>query len=127
MTDDLYRDIILDHNRHPRHFGKLPKATHQAHLENTLCGDEVTMQLKVEKGKVTDVAFSGSGCTITTAAASLLTDKVMGKSLVSVKKLGSKDIDALLGVKVGPAREKCAYLGLETLKRAIHPAADSKS
>ncbi len=123
MTDDLYREIILDHRRNPRHFGKLPKPTHEAHLENTLCGDEVTFQLKVEKGKVTDVAFSGSGCSITTASASLLTDKVLGKFLASVKKLGSKDVDSLLGVKVGPAREKCAYLGLETLKRALETEA----
>ncbi|MBI5405061.1 MAG: SUF system NifU family Fe-S cluster assembly protein [Candidatus Kerfeldbacteria bacterium] len=119
MSDDLYRDIILDHHRHPRHFGKLKNATHEAHLENTLCGDEVTMQLRVEKGKVTDVAFSGSGCSITTAATSMLTDRVMSKSLAAVKKIGSKEIDKLLGVKVGPAREKCAYLGLETLKRAL--------
>lgn len=119
MTDDLYKEIILDHHRHPRHFGKLSKATHEARLENTLCGDEVTLQLNVRRGKIVDVAFSGSGCAITVAATSLLTDAVTGKSLSAVKKFGPKQVDALLGVKVGPAREKCAYLGLETLQRAI--------
>lgn len=119
MTDDLYKEIILDHHKYPRHFGTLKKPTHEARLENTLCGDEVIMQLAVSKGKVVDVAFSGSGCAITTAAASLLTDQVLGQALAKVKKLGSKDIDKLLGVKVAPAREKCAYLGLETLKKAL--------
>lgn len=122
MTDELYKEIILDHHKNPRHFGKLQKPTHQAHLENTLCGDEVTMQVRVEKGKVSDVAFSGRGCAITIASSSLLTDAVIGKSLVRVKKLGTKDVDKLLGVKVGPAREKCAYLGLETVQRALGKA-----
>ncbi len=119
MSDDLYKEIILDHHKHPRHFGTLKKPTHEAHLENTLCGDEVTMQLKVEKGKITDVAFSGRGCAITVAASSLLCEAVAGKPLAVVKKVKTQDIDKLLGVKVGPAREKCAYLGLETLKKAI--------
>ncbi len=119
MTDALYKATILDHHKHPRHFGTLKRSTHEAHLENTLCGDEVTMQFKVEKGKVIDVAFSGRGCAITTAAASMLTEAVLGKSLAAVKKLTSKDVDKLLGVKVGPAREKCAYLGLETLHKAF--------
>lgn len=123
MTDQLYKDILLDHHKHPRHFGVLAKPTHEARLENTLCGDEVTMQLRVQKGRVADVAFNGRGCAITTAAASLLTDEVMGKSIVAVKKLRQKDVDRLLGVKVGPAREKCAYLGLETLKAAIQQSA----
>jgi len=119
MIDAIYRDNILDHHKHPHHFGTLATRTHEAHLENTLCGDEVTMQLKVEKGKVVDVAFSGRGCAITTAAASMLTDAVAGKPLPVVKKMTTKDVDRLLGVKVGPAREKCAYLGLETLQHAI--------
>lgn len=122
MKDDLYREIILDHHKNPRHFGTLKKPTHEAHLENTLCGDEVTMQLKVEKGKVTDIAFSGRGCAITVASSSLLTGAVFGKSLTAVKKLGTKDVDKFLGVKVGPAREKCAYLGLETVQRALGKA-----
>lgn len=119
MTDDLYREIILDHHKHPRHFGTLKKPTHEAHLENTLCGDEVTMQLRVEGLGIKDVAFSGNGCAITVAAASLLTDAVHGKTVAGAKKLSTKDIDRLLGVKVGPAREKCAYLGLETLQQAL--------
>lgn len=119
MSEDIYKEIILDHHKHPRRFGKLLKPTHEAHLENTLCGDEVTMQLKVEKGKVADVAFSGNGCAITIAASSLLCESVAGKQLTVVKKISTKKIDELLGVKVGPAREKCAYLGLETLKKAI--------
>lgn len=77
------------------------------------------MQLRVEKGKVVDIAFSGRGCAITTAAASLLTDRIVGRPLSTVKKLSTKDVDRLLGVKVGPAREKCAYLGLETVKKAV--------
>ncbi|MBI4090044.1 MAG: SUF system NifU family Fe-S cluster assembly protein [Candidatus Kerfeldbacteria bacterium] len=119
MGDELYKEIILDHHRNPRHFGTLKKPTHQAHLENTLCGDEVTMQLKVEGLKIKDVAFSGSGCAITIASSSLLAEHVQGKTVGAVKKLTTKNVDKLLGVKVGPAREKCAYLGLETLHRAL--------
>jgi nitrogen fixation NifU-like protein len=119
MSDNLYKEIILDHHKYPRHFGKLPKPTHEAHLENTLCGDEVTMQLRVEGLRIKDVAFSGNGCAITIASSSLLAEHVQGKTASAVKKLNTKDIDKFLGVKVGPAREKCAYLGLETLKKAL--------
>jgi len=118
MNDQLYKEIILDHNKNPRHLGTLKHRTHEAFLENTLCGDEVTMQLNVVKGRVADVAFSGRGCAITTAAASLLTDEIMGKSVAHVQRLATEDVDRLLGVKVGPARERCAYLPLEALKRA---------
>jgi nitrogen fixation NifU-like protein len=119
MTDELYREIILDHHKHPRHFGTLKKPTHEAHLENTLCGDEVTFQAEVKGLKIKDVRFDGQGCAITIAASSLLAEYAQGKSVSVVKKLGTKDIDKLLGVKVGPAREKCAYLGLETVQRAL--------
>lgn len=118
MTDELYKDLILDHAKDPRHFGAIRNATHEAELANTLCGDEVTMQLRVEKGKVVDVGFTGRGCAITTAAASLLTDAVLGKPIAAAKKLKEKDIDRLLGVKVGPAREQCAYLALQALRKA---------
>lgn len=125
MTDELYKQEILDHAKHPRHFGPLKGATHEARLENTLCGDELTLQLKASKGTIVDAAFTGRGCAITIASASLLTESLVGKSIPAVRKLTRSDIDRLLGVKVGPAREKCAYLSLEALHQTIGKAKSS--
>jgi nitrogen fixation NifU-like protein len=137
--DDLYRDIILDHYRHPRHRGHLdsPDATHEG--LNPLCGDEVTVEVKVDGGKLADIAYSGSGCSISQSSASMMTEAVEGKTIDETRRLingftammrGSEDIDpeslgdleALSGVRQFPVRIKCATLAWHTLDEALNEA-----
>lgn len=116
---DIYRQKILDHYRHPRNFGSLAKATHTAHVDNPLCGDEVTLRLRVRAGKVTGVAFAGTGCAISTAATSLLTDALAGVTLAQARRLSADSVLTLLGVPISPARRKCALLGWTALRTAL--------
>jgi nitrogen fixation NifU-like protein len=125
--DDLYRDEILEHYRQPHNFGTLdaPDATYEGN--NPLCGDRITMMLALaEDGTVRDVAFSGRGCAISQASASLLTDEVKGRQLSEVEALTNQDILDLLGIEISPARLKCALLSLDTLHHALRDhAADA--
>jgi nitrogen fixation NifU-like protein len=118
--DDLYRDEILEHYREPHNFGTLesPDAVFEGH--NPLCGDRITMMLAIdEAGNVSDVAFSGRGCAISQASASLLTDEIKGRPLSEVGALRNQDVLDLLGIEISPARLKCALLSLDTLQRAL--------
>jgi nitrogen fixation NifU-like protein len=117
--DDLYRDYILEHYRRPHNFGVLEDATTSYEGSNPLCGDRLTMQLGIRDGIVERVGFTGRGCAISQASASLLTDEIKGKPLVEVLKLGSDDVLDLLGIEISPARMKCAMLSLDTLQHAI--------
>jgi nitrogen fixation NifU-like protein len=117
MSDDIYREIILDHYRNPRNKGKLPDADVSIHDSNPLCGDEIDIHLKVDGDKIKDVKFEGRGCAISQASASMLTEMVMGKPLTSVKELSKDDILENIGLtSLGPARIKCALLSLKVLK-----------
>jgi nitrogen fixation NifU-like protein len=138
---ELYRELILDHARNPRHFGKLPGATHSAEGINPLCGDKLKMYFLIgDDGTIGDAKFEGSGCAISVASASLLTDSIIGKStnfasrffsavvaLLSGK--ASEEIDsdidlgklqALEGVKEFPSRVKCATLAWHALNSALN-------
>jgi len=117
--DDLYRDYILEHYRRPHNFGVLdnPTASHEG--ANPLCGDRITLQVKVHDGKIAGVGFTGRGCAISQASASLLTDEIKGKSIADAKGLGTNDVLDLLGIEISPARLKCALLSLETLQHAL--------
>lgn len=117
--DSLYRDEILDHYRHPRHRGHLaaPDISHSDH--NPFCGDEITLELKVENGVVTDAAFDGRGCAISQASASMMTDEIIGKSLDELKQWSKDDLLELLGIEIGPVRLKCALLPLKALKAGV--------
>jgi nitrogen fixation NifU-like protein len=117
--DDLYRDYILEHYRRPHNFGVLEEATNRSEGANPLCGDRVTMMLGVRDGIIADVAFTGRGCAISQASASLLTDEVKGKRVDDVARLTSQDLLDLLGIEISPARLKCALLSLDTLERAL--------
>jgi nitrogen fixation protein NifU and related proteins len=117
--DDLYRDYILEHYRRPHNFGVLDEPTAAYEGANPLCGDRITMMLGIRDGIVADVAFTGRGCAISQASASLLTDEVKGKTLEEVAKLTSDDVLDLLGIEINPARLKCALLSLDTLERAL--------
>lgn len=115
----LYQDQILDHYRNPRNFGSLDKPTHVAEVKNPTCGDSLHMDIAVQNGTIADVRFSGSGCAISQASASLLTEYVKGKTVGAAVGLEPKDILELLGVPLSPGRLKCGLLSLETLKKSL--------
>ncbi len=144
MSDELrelYQDIILDHGRHPRNFRKLEEPTHLARGHNPLCGDRVTVYLAVDGDHIDDVSFEGRGCAISTAAASLMTEVLKGKSLDEARRLfahfhaevtggepgdlpeqlheDSERLEPLTGVKAYPARVKCATLPWHAFEAAL--------
>jgi nitrogen fixation protein NifU and related proteins len=120
--DDLYRDYILEHYRRPHNFGVLDNATATQEGANPLCGDRITMQLRVADGQIAGVGFTGRGCAISQASASLLTDEIKGKAVSAAAGMSSTDVLDLLGIEISPARMKCALLSLETLQGALGPA-----
>ena len=117
--DDLYRDYILEHYRRPHNFGVIEDATTSYEGSNPLCGDRITMMLGIRDGVVADVGFTGRGCAISQASASLLTDEIKGKPVGEVAKMTSQDLLDLLGIEISPARLKCALLSLDTLEHAL--------
>jgi nitrogen fixation NifU-like protein len=120
MSDDIYREIILDHYRNPRNKGRLPNADVSIHDSNPLCGDEIDIHLKVEEEKVKEIKFEGRGCAISQASASMLTEMIVGKSLSTIKDLKKQDILENIGLtNLGPARIKCALLSLKVLKLSM--------
>ena len=140
MSDltDLYQEVILDHNRRPRNWGALPDATRKAEGYNPLCGDRLTLHVKIEGDRLTAVSFEGSGCAISKASASLMTDAIKGGTIGEamdlfdrVHRMLTTPIDqpvddasvgklaVLSGVREFPARVKCASLAWHTLKSAI--------
>jgi nitrogen fixation NifU-like protein len=116
--DDFYRDYILDHYRNPRNFGTLEHSDAEAQDLNPLCGDEIRMQLKLDDGVIEDVRFSGKGCAISQASASMLTETVKGMKLSDVAKLPKDIVLENVGIGISPTRMKCAMLGLRVLKSA---------
>jgi nitrogen fixation NifU-like protein len=120
MVDSLYRDIILDHYRNPRHKGILDPHDYSYEDVNPLCGDEIRIDIRVEDDKVSEIAFSGRGCAVSQASTSMLTEMVEGMTLDEVKALTKDDMLEELGIPVSPARLKCALLGLKVLKAGIY-------
>lgn len=117
---ELYAENILDHYRNPRNFGLLKGANLKARDVNITCGDKITMQLKTDaKGKISDIKFSGSGCAISQASASMLTEMVKGLSVEKARKVSNDDIYKMLAVPISQGRVKCALLSLVTLKKAL--------
>ena len=134
---DLYQEILLEHNRRPRNFRTLEDATHHADGFNPLCGDEISLQLRVDKETVGDVGFQGHGCAISRASASLLTQAVKGASTSDAMSMFDEfhrmltepdaeldydllgDLEMLAGVIAYPTRIKCAILAWHTLKAAM--------
>jgi nitrogen fixation NifU-like protein len=117
--DDLYRDYILEHYRKPHNFGVLEAPTASYEGSNPLCGDRITMMLGIKDGVVDEVAFTGRGCAISQASASLLTDEIKGKKVEDVEKMTAEDLLDLIGIDISPARLKCALLSLDTLAHAL--------
>lgn len=126
--DDLYRDYILEHYRRPHNFGVLDNPTTSHEGSNPLCGDRLTIQLGIHDGVVDRVGFTGRGCAISQASASLLTDEIKGKPISEVAGFRADDLLDLLGIEISPARLKCAMLSLDTVQAAVkdvdgtHPA-----
>jgi nitrogen fixation NifU-like protein len=140
MSDlsELYQEVILDHNRRPRNFGAMPDATHVAHGHNPLCGDKLTLYAKIDGDRIAAISFDGSGCAISKASASLMTDAVKGRTLAEATALFEhvhamvttpmdRAVDethvgkmaVLAGVREFPARVKCASLAWHTLVAAL--------
>jgi nitrogen fixation protein NifU and related proteins len=117
--DDLYRDYILEHYRRPHNFGVLESPSATSEGANPLCGDRITMQLGIRDGRVAEVAFTGRGCAISQASASLLTDEVRGMPVERALAFRADELLDLLGIEISPARLKCAMLSLETLEHAL--------
>lgn len=150
MTTDLrelYQEIILDHGRHPRNFRALEHPTHQAKGYNPLCGDRVTVYLALDGDRIADVSFDGRGCAISTAAASLMTEVLKGKTLAEAHALfarfraevtggekveisdalaeDAERLEPLTGVKAFPVRIKCATLPWHAFEAALKDGADT--
>ncbi len=143
---ELYQDVILDHSRHPRHFGRLDGATNTAQGHNPLCGDRVTVQLIVDPSdRIADVKFEGKGCAISQASASLMTDMIVGRTVAETEKLmggfinlvkgedvegldedDRERLDVMAGVSAFPMRVKCATLAWHTMKSALEGGAAAK-
>jgi nitrogen fixation protein NifU and related proteins len=120
LSDDIYREIILDHYRNPRNKGKLTDADVSIHDSNPLCGDEIDIHLKVEEGKIKNIKFEGRGCAISQASASMLTEMVIEKPLSTVREIAKNDVLENIGLlNLGPARLKCALLSLKVLKMGM--------
>ena len=135
---DLYQDIIMDHNRRPRNFGPVDQPTHKKEGYNPLCGDQIEIELKILDGIVVDVGFTGVGCAISKSSASMMTEEIKGKELEVVESMFEQfrrmitvkdqmdldadllgDLEILQGVSRYPARIKCATLAWHTLHSAI--------
>jgi nitrogen fixation protein NifU and related proteins len=133
---DLYQEVILDHNRRPRNFRRIDRPTHSAEGYNPLCGDRVSVFMQVEGDRIADLCFEGSGCAISKASASLMTDRLKGCTVGEAQDLFSRfhqmvttpsgtdvedlgKLSALAGVREFPVRVKCASLAWHTLKAAL--------
>jgi nitrogen fixation NifU-like protein len=144
---ELYQEVILDHSRHPRHFGALEDATHKGEGYNPLCGDRVKIYLSVDSNnRIADIKFEGKGCAISQASASLMTDMLVGRSVTEAERLmggflhlvkgedagdlGNDDrerLDVMAGVSAFPMRIKCATLAWHTMKSALEGGTAAKT
>jgi nitrogen fixation protein NifU and related proteins len=120
--DDFYQQNILDHARHPRNSGQLDSPTVSREEYNPLCGDKVRFDLVIEGEVIKDVRFSGRGCAISQAAASMLAEEIKGKPLDEVRQIGKEEILDLLGIPIGYTRLKCALLSLKAVKVGVYSA-----
>jgi nitrogen fixation protein NifU and related proteins len=118
--DQLYREVILDHYKNPRSHGLLDAADTQAEGQNPLCGDEVTVSLRFQGDKISEVGFEGRGCAISQAATSMLTEIVVGRNADDVARMPKEELLEEIGIPLTPVRLKCALLGLGVLKVALH-------
>jgi nitrogen fixation protein NifU and related proteins len=120
MSDlELYQENVLDYYKHPRNKEMLVGYTHTARKLNPLCGDDLTIYVKIQNGVVTKATFQGNGCAISQAAISMLTEKIIGMDIESLHTLSKEDIVMLLGIPITYTREKCAVLSLQVLQKSL--------
>lgn len=119
IPSSIYKKHFLELYKNPSNFGILKNATHSRTEYNSVCGDEITMQLIIKNNLVKDAKFSGSGCILSIVSASLLTNRIKGKELKEIKKLDKQKIIKMLKIKVSNSRIKCAMLPLEAVKKAL--------
>jgi nitrogen fixation protein NifU and related proteins len=119
--DDLYREIIIEHYKHPSYRGRLDPHDIQFADNNPLCGDHIEITLRTDDhGNVADARFNGHGCAISQASADLLMESIIGKPVEEVKQLNKQDVLDMLGIDLGPVRLKCALLSLKVLKAGVY-------
>ena len=116
---DIYREEILEHYRHPQNFGSIRKPTHTGTAENPLCGDTIVLELRVKGDKVDDIGFTGSGCALSTASASLFTEWMRGRTLKQLQSVKEAQLFRLIEVPITPVRHQCVLLPLAALKRIL--------
>ncbi len=119
MNESIYRDIIIDNYKNPMNRGSIVNANAIAEDSNPLCGDTIKIEMKIKDNKVEDIKFNGSGCAISTASASLLTENAKGKSNEEILKLSKDYVMEMLGVELSALRVKCALLPLKVIKLAV--------
>ena len=142
--NDLYQDVVLDHKRAPRHFGTLPLASHRARGTNPQCGDDISVELQIEDDRVSDIRFTGQGCAICIASASMMSEAVRGQEVEFARQLQQRfravitghlepetaqlgKLVSLGGVRRYPSRIKCALLGWHALMHALGTTANDAS
>jgi nitrogen fixation NifU-like protein len=119
--EEIYQEHILDHYEDPFHRGRLPSATHAHEDNNPLCGDVVRIELQLgDDGKIRDAYFSGNGCVISQASASMLLEKMQGQTVEDAKKFTAEDMLKLYGPRLTPNRQKCCLLSWKVLQSAVH-------
>ena len=114
--NDIYREQLMEHYKHPSNMGKITDPTIEITEDNPMCGDVISIQLKINNEKIEDIKFKADACAVSTAAASILTEEVLGKSIEEVKNIKKEDILELLGVQLTTSRVQCAELPLKALK-----------
>ena len=119
LAEDMYKEHILELYKSPSNFGALKKPTHEKTAYNSVCGDEITVQMIVKDSKVKDIKFSGSGCVISMVAASMLTENIKGMKTSDIRSMKAEDFLEVLKMKLNPARIKCALLAFEAVKGAL--------
>ncbi|MFC1641014.1 Fe-S cluster assembly sulfur transfer protein SufU [Patescibacteria group bacterium] len=118
MTKSIYKEIILDHYRNPRNYGKLKDATHSADSNNPLCGDKLFIDMIVEGDIISDIKFHGKGCAISMASASMLTERLKSQPLAAIQEINEAEIQKMLGVELSPSRVKCAMLAIRVMSQS---------
>jgi len=120
MSNNIYQENIIDHYTNPKNFKVIKDATYKGKFSNLSCGDEVEVFLTTDKdGNITDIGFQGSGCALSIATISILSEELKGKSLEHIKELKYEDLTSLIGITPSVARAKCVLTGLEALRDAI--------
>lgn len=117
----LYEDFILDHYQNPRNRKVLLQKSAHVHVSNPLCGDELDVEVDIRDGKISDIGFSGQGCAISIASASILTEYIKGKSVSEVQSFTKDQALELIHIDLTANRVKCALLAWEAIRRVVHP------